>query len=64
MSIISLLVVLMVFGVVVYCIRLIPMDATVQKIITAVAILALVLWLLDALFGLGAMPGLRFGRVR
>lgn len=55
MSIVSLLVILIVFGVVLYLVRLIPMDATVQKIITAVAVLALVLWLLDAFFGLGTI---------
>ncbi len=48
MSLISLIVVLVIVGVALYCIRLIPMDATVSKIITALVILAVVLWLLES----------------
>ncbi len=47
MDIISLLITLAVFGVLLYIITLIPMDATVRQIIIVIAILAIVLWLLQ-----------------
>lgn len=61
MSILSLLVVLVIIGVGLYLVRLIPMDPTVQKIITVVAILLIVLWLADAFLGLGTV---HIGRLR
>lgn len=49
MTIISLVVVLILVGVALYLVRLIPMDATMQKIVTALVILTVVLWLLESL---------------
>jgi hypothetical protein len=46
---INLLVILLVFGVALYLISLIPMDATVKRIIMAIAILFLVLYALQVL---------------
>lgn len=48
MSLISLLIVLLVFGAVLYVVGLVPIDATVKRIIQVVAIFALVIWLLRA----------------
>ena len=61
MSIVGILVVLILVGVGLYLVRLIPMDATIQKIITALVILAVVLWLAEG-FGLfdGFSHHLRF----
>ncbi len=56
MSLIGLLVVLIIVGVGLYLVRLIPMDATVQKIITALVILAVVLWLVEGFGLLGGYP--------
>ena len=47
MDIISLLITLIFIGVVLYLISLIPMDATILRIIQIVVILAVVLWLLQ-----------------
>jgi len=51
MHIIPLLVMIALFGVALYFVKLIPMDPTVRQVLTAVAVIALVLWLLEA-FGL------------
>lgn len=51
MAIIPLLVTLAIFGAVLYLITLIPMDPTIRKVITIVAVIAVVLWLLET-FGL------------
>ncbi len=48
MDIISLLITLIFIGVVLYLITLIPMDATILRIIQIVVILAVVLWLLQS----------------
>lgn len=60
MSIIQLVSVLMVAGVALYLVGLIPMAAPIPSIIRALVILAVVLWLLDAFFGLGwSLPAAR-----
>jgi hypothetical protein len=52
MSIVSVVVILIVAGVLLYLVNTyIPMDATIKKIINAVVIIAVVLWLLT-LFGI------------
>ena len=48
---ITIVVGLIVIGVALYLITLIPMDATLTKIIRAVVILIVVLWLLGVLIG-------------
>lgn len=48
---IELIVALIVVGVVLYLITLIPMDATIKKIIVVLVILLVVLWVLQS-FGL------------
>lgn len=49
MSLITILIALIIFGAVLYIVGLLPIDATVKKIIQVVAIVALVIWLLRAL---------------
>lgn len=52
----SLLIALIIFGVGLYILQLIPMDATVKRIIQVLAILIIVIWVLKAL-----MPALNLG---
>lgn len=49
MSIVGLIIVLIVFGGALYVVQLLPLDATVKRIIQVIAIIALVLWLAQAL---------------
>lgn len=61
MSLISLLVVLVVVGLLLYLVNSLPMDGTIKTVIRVVVVLAVVLWLLEA-FGLISGGALRFGR--
>jgi len=56
MPIVSILLVLIVVGVCLYLLNLIPMDATIKRIVQVVAILLVVLWVVRAIF-----PGLWLG---
>jgi hypothetical protein len=56
MPLISIILSLIIVGVILYLITLIPMDAKVKQIIYVIAILAVVLWLVQVLFGIG--PGI------
>ena len=49
MSIISLLIVLLLFGAVLYLVSLAPIDGTVKRIIQVVAIVFLIIWVLTKL---------------
>ncbi len=61
MDLISLIVVLIVIGVLLWLVNTyMPMDATVKQILNAVVIIALVLWLLS-LF-IGPLPNIHVGR--
>lgn len=51
---ISVLVALVILGVAIYIIELIPMDATVKRVIHVLAILFVLLWVLQLL---GVWPG-------
>ncbi len=57
MDIVSIIVVLILVGGALYIATLLPIDATIKKIIQVVVVLAAVLWLF-AQFGYG--PGVRF----
>jgi hypothetical protein len=46
MDLVQLLIVLIVFGAVIYIAGLLPIDGTVKTIIKVIAIVALVIWLL------------------
>lgn len=56
MPLVSVFLSLIILGVILYLITLIPMDATIKQIIYVVAILAVILWLVNVLFGVG--PGI------
>jgi len=58
---IDLLVILIIFGVALYLVNLVPMDATVRRVIQVVAILVLVLYVLQVL-GLWHGVPLNFSR--
>lgn len=49
MDLIAILIALIIFAAVLYLVGLLPIDATVKRIIQVVAIVALVIWLLKAL---------------
>lgn len=51
MSLLSLIIILILVGVALYLVQLIPMDATVKRIITIVVIVIIALYVLRALFG-------------
>ena len=63
MPLIQLVIVLVVFGVLLWAINTyIPMDATIKKILNVVVILVAILFILSALGLLGSMSELRVGR--
>jgi small-conductance mechanosensitive channel len=62
MPLIQLVVVLVVFGVLLWAINTyIPMDATIKKILNVVVILVVILFILSAFGILGSMSGIRVG---
>lgn len=61
MSIIALLVILVLVGFGLYLVQFIPLAPPFPTIIRAIVILLVVLWLLDAFFGLGTVGTLRMG---
>lgn len=63
MPLIQLVIVLVVVGVVLWLIdSYIPMQSTVKKILNAVVIIALILWLLSVFGLIGSLQGIRIGR--
>jgi len=63
MSLIGLVVVLVVVGVILWLINsYIPMQATIKKILNAVVIIVVVLWLLRAFGILGSLQAIHIGR--
>jgi hypothetical protein len=63
MPLISLVIVLIVVGVLLYLMNYIPMDATIKKIITIVVIICVVLWLLNVFGILGTANTVTVPRV-
>lgn len=62
MSLITLVIVLVVVGVVLWLINsYIPMQATIKKILNVVVIIAVVLWLLSAFGVIGSLSTVRIG---
>lgn len=52
MSLISLIIIIVVIGIILWLVNtFIPMDGTVKKILNVVVIIALILWLLYAFMG-------------
>jgi hypothetical protein len=62
MSLISLVLVLVVVGVVLWLInKFIPMQATIKKILNVVVIIVVILWLLSAFGIIGSLDTIRIG---
>ena len=60
MSLISLVVVLVIVGVILWLINTyIPMDAKIKKILNVVVVIVVIIWLLQAFGVLGNINGLR-----
>lgn len=66
MSLISLVIVLIIVGVLLWLVNTyIPMDAKIKKILNAVVVIAIVLWILGIfLGGWGGIENIRVGKVR
>lgn len=63
MSLISLIIVLIVVGVVLWLVNnYIPMDAKIKQIMNIVVVIAVVLWLLQAFGLLGGLEAIHVGR--
>ena len=60
MSLVSLVVVLVIVGVILWLINTyIPMDAKIKKILNVVVVIVVIIWLLQAFGVLGNIKGLR-----
>ena len=63
MSLLSLVIVLVVIGLVMYLINAyIPMDATIKRILNIAVVVFLIIWLIQALGLLGPFSQVRIGR--
>ena len=63
MSLISLVVVLIVVGVLLWLVNTyIPMDGKIKSILNAVVVIAVVIWLLQVFGLLGSLNGIRVGQ--
>jgi hypothetical protein len=63
MSLISLVVVLIVVGVLLWLVNTyIPMDGKIKSILNAVVVIAVVIWLLQVFGLLGSLNGIHVGR--
>ncbi|SDC98675.1 hypothetical protein SAMN05444678_107206 [Sphingomonas sp. YR710] len=62
MSLISLLIVLIVVGVLLWLVNTyIPMDSKIKSILNAVVVIVVILWLLQAFGVLGSLGGIHVG---
>jgi len=65
MSLITVLVMLVVVGVVLWLINTyIPMDGKIKRILNVVVVIVVILWLLSAFGVLGSMADIRIGNIR
>lgn len=63
MSLISLVVVLIVVGVLLWLVNsYIPMDGKIKQILNVVVVIVVVLWLLGSVFGVLPLADIRVGR--
>ncbi len=63
MSLITLVIVLVVVGVILWLINsYIPMQSTIKKILNVVVIIVVILWLLSAFGIIGSLDTIRIGR--
>ena len=60
MSLVSLLVVLVVVGLILWLVNnYIPMDATIKKILNVIVIIVVIIWLLQAFGLIGSLQNIR-----
>jgi hypothetical protein len=59
MSLVSLVLTLVVVGVLLYLVSLIPMNATIQRVIQVLVILFVIIWVIQSIGLLGAGPSIR-----
>lgn len=62
MTLIGLLVFLIVVGLILYVVGLLPIDATIKRVIQIVVLLIVILWLLEALGLIANLGAIRIGR--
>ena len=63
MSLVTLVIVLVVVGVVLWLINsYIPMQATIKKILNVVVVIVVILWLLSAFGVIGSLDTIRIGK--
>ncbi len=63
MSLISVVIVLIVVGVLLWLVnRYVPMDSKIKSILNAVVVICVVIWLLQAFGVLGSLGAIRIGR--
>ena len=63
MDLITLVIVLIVVGVLLWLVNTyIPMDAKIKQILNVVVVIAVVLWLLSVFLGGGHLPNIHVGR--
>jgi hypothetical protein len=58
----SLVIVLLIVGLLLYVINLLPLDPNIRQIIQAIVVIFIVIWLLSILLGVGQFPALRLDR--
>jgi len=58
MSLIGLIIGLVIIGFVLYLIQMLPIDGTIKKIIYAVVILVVIIWVLQGLGGISGVGNL------
>jgi hypothetical protein len=65
MSLVSLVVVLIVVGVLLWLVNsYIPMDAKIKQILNVVVVIVVVLWLLSLFLDIGSINSIRVGHLR
>jgi hypothetical protein len=63
MPLIQLVIILVVVGVILWVINsYIPMQATIKKILNAVVVIAVILWLLSVFGIIGSLQGIHIGK--
>ena len=63
MPLIQLVIVLVVVGLILWVINsYIPMQATIKKILNAVVVIAVIIWLLSVFGIIGSLQGIRIGK--
>lgn len=62
MTLISLIVYLIVIGLLLYIVGLLPIDATIRRVIQIVVLCVVIIWLLESLGLIANLGAIRIGR--